>query len=70
MCGMPCAFLMASTFRCKTSDDRGPALRFDASLHVETVDVKRLAAERVRDFLALDDEEPLICAVQRVEAID
>ena len=40
-------------------DDRRAALRFDPARHVEAVDVERLLAEPVGDFLASDDEKLL-----------
>ena len=37
---------------------------------VEAVDVNRLVAESIGDLFALHDEELVVGAVQRVEAVD
>ena len=70
MCGMPFACRMASTFRCRTSTTDVPPCGGTTRVDVEPVDVERLVAEAVGDFFAFDDEELLVGAVQRVQAVD
>src|SRR4029453_14001882 len=49
---------------------RRAVLRLDLAGEVEAVDVQRFAVEGVRDFLTTHDEKLLVCAVERVEAVN
>ena len=52
------------------SSDGAAAGGLDEARRVEAVDVNRLVAESIGDLFALHDEELLVGAVQRVEAVD
>ena len=54
----------------KHVDHGRAALRRHHARDVQAVDVQRLVAEAIRHLLALDDEELLVGAVQRVERVD
>src|SRR6185436_16082480 len=51
-------------------DDGGAVLGLDRAGDVETVDVKRRLLQPIADLFALDQEELLVGAVQRVEPVD
>ena len=69
MCGTPSALRMASTFRCSTSLTACPPAARRAP-DVQSVDVDRLLAEPVGDFLTLHHQKFLVGAVQRVQPRD
>ena len=69
MCGMPRPRGWRSTLRCSTSTTDVPPCGVDLALHVQAVDVQRHVAERVGDLFALDDQELLVGAVQRIQAV-
>ena len=51
-------------------DDRRAALRRHNRVDVEPVDVERLVLVAIGDLLALDHQEPLVGAVERVQSVD
>ena len=51
-------------------DDGGAVLGLDRAGDVEAVDVKRRLLQPIADLFALDQEELLVGAVQRVEPVD
>ena len=51
-------------------DDRAAVLRLDFLGQTEAVDVNRLLAEAIRDFLAADQQKLLVGAVQRVQPVN
>ena len=69
MLGTPRAARIASTIRCTMSTTELPPGGWMNAIGVEAVDVDRLVAESIGHLLALHDEELVVGAVQRVEAV-
>ena len=51
-------------------EERRAFLRIHFRLDIEAVDVNRLVAEAVRDFLALDEQKLIVLAVEGIQRVD